>query len=133
MASKLSSSARCASLLLIIIQPIPCFAQSSDNSLIRVSLNFTYGQVLQEKITNNPFDVLEVFKENWTPYWTLESIFRAICYLLTAPNPDSPLNCDAGNLIRKGDMQGYLAMAKMYTKEMAIDKKEIKNFLETKN
>lgn len=39
---------------------------------------------------------LEVFKESWSPYWTLESIFRAICYLLTAPNPDSPLNCDAG-------------------------------------
>lgn len=41
---------------------------------------------------------LEVFKESWTPYWTLESIMRAISYLLTVPNPDSPLNCDAGNI-----------------------------------
>lgn len=72
---------------------------------------------------------LEVFKENWTPSWTLESIIRAILFLLSNPNPDSPLNCDAGNLIRKGDMKGFWSMARMYTNELAVNRKEISDIL----
>lgn len=33
--------------------------------------------------------------------------------------PDSPLNCDAGNLLRGGDIRGYNALARMYTLELA--------------
>lgn len=32
---------------------------------------------------------------------------------------DSPLNCDAGNLIRMEDMRGFNSLAKMYTLEYA--------------
>jgi peroxin-4 len=42
--------------------------------------------------------------------------------LLSGPAPDSPLNCDAGNLLRGGDVRGYNSMAKMYTFEYASGK-----------
>ena len=42
---------------------------------------------------------LDVLKDQWTPMWTLESACLAILDLLTYPNPDSPLNCDAGKLV----------------------------------
>jgi peroxin-4 len=49
--------------------------------------------------------------------WTLESTCRAIIALLGAPDATSPLNCDAGNLIRAGDMLGFHNLARMYTLE----------------
>ena len=64
---------------------------------------------------------LEVLKaEHWNVQWTLESVTRAIVNLLLNPNADSPLNCDAGNAIRAGDMLAFNSMAKMYTVEMAM-------------
>ena len=68
------------------MQPIPCFEHSSDNSLIRVSLNFTYGHVLHEKITNIPLDVLEVFKETSLP---LTSFIFSSAIGIGAFNPSS--------------------------------------------
>ena len=63
---------------------------------------------------------LDVLKNDWSPAWSLESICRAILALLSAPNADSPLNCDAGNMIRAGDMKAYNSMARMYTVEFAF-------------
>ncbi len=34
--------------------------------------------------------------------------------------PDSPLNCDAGNLLRARDTRGYNSLARMYTIEHAM-------------
>eukprot|EP00744_Colponema_vietnamica_P010616 GILI01014988.1.p1 GENE.GILI01014988.1~~GILI01014988.1.p1 ORF type:complete len:165 (+),score=2.44 GILI01014988.1:32-526(+) len=62
---------------------------------------------------------LDILKTDWTPAWTLQAVCRAIITLLSAPNADSPLNCDAGNLVRGGDMRGYESMARMYTMEFA--------------
>jgi peroxin-4 len=62
---------------------------------------------------------LDVLKEAWTPVWGLESTCRAIISLLSNPEADSPLNCDAGNLVRCGDMRGYYCLARMYTEEYA--------------
>ncbi|KAF8689514.1 hypothetical protein HU200_041842 [Digitaria exilis] len=39
------------------------------------------------------------------------------------PEPDSPLNCDSGNLLRSGDVRGFQSMARMYTKLAAMPKK----------
>jgi peroxin-4 len=65
---------------------------------------------------------LEVLKQGtWNPQWTLESVTRAIVNLLLNPNADSPLNCDAGNAIREGDMLAYNTMARMYTIEFASE------------
>mmetsp|Transcript_62221 Transcript_62221/g.71334 ORF Transcript_62221/g.71334 Transcript_62221/m.71334 type:complete len:160 (-) Transcript_62221:1918-2397(-) len=60
---------------------------------------------------------LDLFKSEWIPAWTLESVCRAVISLLSNPNEDSPLNCDCGNLIRMGDSRGYRSLAKMYTEE----------------
>lgn len=58
---------------------------------------------------------VDILKSAWSPAWTLQSTCRAIIVLLSHPEPDSPLNCDAGNLLRSGDQRGFRSVAKMYT------------------
>ncbi|KAL7067157.1 ubiquitin-conjugating enzyme family protein [Cryptosporidium serpentis] len=65
---------------------------------------------------------LDVIKDNWSPAWTLQSVCRAITALLHDPNAESPLNCDAGNIIRSGDMKAFNNMAKMYVIDYAQEK-----------
>lgn len=62
---------------------------------------------------------LDILKEAWTPVWTLESACRAVIALLGSPDADSPLNCDAGNLLRDGDLIGFESLARMYTLDYA--------------
>ncbi|CXH80919.1 ubiquitin-conjugating enzyme E2, putative [Plasmodium berghei] len=73
------------------------------------NVNFTTGALC-----------MDILKTNWSPAWTIQSLCRAILFLLNEPNAESPLNCDAGNLIRFGDIKGFKSMAKMYTKEYAM-------------
>lgn len=63
---------------------------------------------------------LDVLKSEWSPVWTLESTCRAIQSLMEAPAEDSPLNCDAGNLLRAGDDVGFRSLARMYTLDHGI-------------
>ncbi|KAL5367596.1 putative ubiquitin-conjugating enzyme E2 [Cryptosporidium parvum] len=62
---------------------------------------------------------IDVIKDNWTPAWTLHAVCRAIISILCDPNPNSPLNCDAGNILRCGDKKGFNNMARMYSLEYA--------------
>ncbi len=48
---------------------------------------------------------------------------QAILALMSDAAPDSPLNCDAGNLLRAGDTRGYNALARMYTMEYGMAQK----------
>lgn len=57
---------------------------------------------------------LDILKTRWSPAWTLNSVCRAVLNLLSEPEPDSPFNCDAGNLVRAGDKEGYWSMVRMY-------------------
>ncbi len=41
---------------------------------------------------------LDILKTAWSPAWTLLSVCQAIMALMSAPAPDSPLNCDAGGV-----------------------------------
>uniref|UniRef100_A0A0D3F7Z5 E2 ubiquitin-conjugating enzyme n=1 Tax=Oryza barthii TaxID=65489 RepID=A0A0D3F7Z5_9ORYZ len=66
---------------------------------------------------------LDILKNAWSPAWTLQSVCRAIIALMAHPEPDSPLNCDSGNLLRSGDIRGYQSMARMYTRLAAMAKK----------
>mmetsp|Transcript_11090 Transcript_11090/g.20921 ORF Transcript_11090/g.20921 Transcript_11090/m.20921 type:complete len:151 (+) Transcript_11090:111-563(+) len=63
---------------------------------------------------------LDILKTDWSPAWTLQYVCRAVIALLRDPNADSPLNCDAGNLLRSGDLRGFKSMARMYTLEHAL-------------
>ncbi|CAE7033114.1 PEX4 [Symbiodinium sp. CCMP2456] len=63
---------------------------------------------------------LDIVKTDWSPAWTLQYVCRAVIALLRDPNPESPLNCDAGNLLRNGDLRGFRSMARMYTTEHAM-------------
>ncbi|KAI8618901.1 ubiquitin-conjugating enzyme/RWD-like protein [Chytriomyces sp. MP71] len=58
---------------------------------------------------------LDLLKSAWSPAWTLKSACVAISLLLDSPEPDSPLNCDAANLLRCNDRRGYNSLIKMYT------------------
>lgn len=58
---------------------------------------------------------VDILKTAWSPAWTLQSTCRALLVLLAHPEPDSPLNCDAGNLLRHGDRRGFHSLARMYT------------------
>ena len=62
---------------------------------------------------------LDIIKKEWTPAWSQQSACRAIVCLLGDPAADSPLNCDAGNMIRAGDYVAYRSMARMYAVEFA--------------
>jgi peroxin-4 len=62
---------------------------------------------------------LDILKKEWSPAWGLQAACRAILALLSAPDADSPLNCDAGNMIRGGDDIAFQSTAKMYTIENA--------------
>jgi peroxin-4 len=62
---------------------------------------------------------LDILKNEWSPAWTLLSVCQAILALMNDPAADSPLNCDAGNLLRAGDLRAYNGLARMYAIEYA--------------
>ncbi|KAI7851474.1 ubiquitin-conjugating enzyme/RWD-like protein [Circinella umbellata] len=66
---------------------------------------------------------LDILKTEWSPAWTLKSTVLAVSLLLSNPEPSSPLNCDAANLLRCGDMLAYENLIRMYTQLHALPKK----------
>mmetsp|Transcript_11360 Transcript_11360/g.22495 ORF Transcript_11360/g.22495 Transcript_11360/m.22495 type:complete len:179 (-) Transcript_11360:176-712(-) len=60
---------------------------------------------------------LDILRREWSPAWSLQSTCRAVVALLSDPDASSPLNCDAGNMIRAGDMLAYESVAAMYDEE----------------
>jgi len=62
---------------------------------------------------------LDILKKEWSPAWGLQAACRAVIALMSDPDADSPLNCDAGNMIRGGDNLAFYTTAKMYAIENA--------------
>ncbi|KAE8220217.1 hypothetical protein CF319_g6222 [Tilletia indica] len=58
---------------------------------------------------------LDILAAQWSPAWTLSSACTAVLALLDAPEPDSPLNVDAANVLRSKDMIAYRSACQMYT------------------
>ncbi|KAL1921649.1 uncharacterized protein VTP21DRAFT_10291 [Calcarisporiella thermophila] len=67
---------------------------------------------------------LDILKTAWSPAWTLATTCTAIQLLLAHPEPSSPLNCDAANLMRCGDMVAYGSLVRMYTQLYAAEDRE---------
>jgi peroxin-4 len=63
---------------------------------------------------------IDILKKEWSPAWNLQSACRAIIAILGDPAADSPLNCDAGNMLRAGDDRAFRCMARMYCEEFAV-------------
>jgi peroxin-4 len=59
---------------------------------------------------------LDIIKSEWSPTWTLEALCKALRLLMENPNEDSPLNCDAANLIRLKEKDAYFALGRMYAR-----------------
>ncbi|KAI9502198.1 E2 ubiquitin-protein ligase peroxin 4 [Coemansia spiralis] len=64
---------------------------------------------------------LDILKSRWSPAWTLASTCLAVHLLLSDPEPSSPLNCDAANLLRCGDTVGYNSLVSFYTRMYALE------------
>eukprot|EP00913_Durusdinium_trenchii_P008574 g8052.t1 len=84
---------------------------SFETKVFHPNVNFNTGELC-----------VDILKTDWSPAWTLQYVCRAVVSLLRDPNADSPLNCDAGNLLRSGDLKGFHSMARMYTMEYAIER-----------
>lgn len=69
----------------------------------------------------------ELLKDKWSPSCNLETVCKSILFMLTNPFEDSPLNCDAGNLLRCNDLIGYYYIARMYTIDFAYGNIEKNN------
>ncbi|CAM9203458.1 unnamed protein product [Heterosigma akashiwo] len=63
---------------------------------------------------------LDILKKEWSPAWGLQAACRAIIAIMSDPAADSPLNCDAGNMVRAEDMRAYGSIASMYRIEHAL-------------
>lgn len=63
---------------------------------------------------------VDILKEEWSPAWSLNSVCRAVLALLHDPNPSSPLNCDAANILRCNDKLAYNSVARMYSMEYGL-------------
>ncbi len=57
---------------------------------------------------------LDILKNHWTPAWSLSLACQALIVLLANPEPGSPLNCDAGNLLRCKDFRGFSSLGKIF-------------------
>lgn len=92
---------------------------SSDYPLAPPSIQFV-TKVFHPNVHFWTGDVcLDILKKEWSPAWGLQAACRAVLALLSDPDADSPLNCDAGNMIRGKDEVAYRTTARMYTVEHA--------------
>ena len=44
---------------------------------------------------------LDILKDQWSPALTIQKVLLSISSLLTEPNPDDPLNIEAGDMLKK--------------------------------
>ncbi|RDW33007.1 ubiquitin-conjugating enzyme/RWD-like protein [Yarrowia lipolytica] len=62
---------------------------------------------------------IDVLKTQWSPAWTISSACTAVSAMLSLPEPDSPLNIDAANLVRCGDESAMEGLVRYYVNKYA--------------
>ncbi|KAJ9486066.1 hypothetical protein VN97_g7267 [Penicillium thymicola] len=60
---------------------------------------------------------LPLLDDGWRPAVTLETTLKAIQWLLSDPNPDSPLNVDIAVLLRNEDIAGWESVTRYWMEE----------------
>jgi peroxin-4 len=68
-------------------------------------------QIFHPNISKDGKICLDVLDGNWSPAFTLLYAMECIQLLMDAPEPDSPLNCDAANLLKQ-DKVAYESFVK---------------------
>jgi peroxin-4 len=93
---------------------------NSDYPLTPPSISFN-TPIFHPNIHFKTGDVcLDILKKEWSPAWGLQAACRGVLALLSDSDADSPLNCDAGNMVRNGDFSAFYATARMFTVENAM-------------
>lgn len=59
-------------------------------------------------------NIINEDENEWTPANTLIQVAYGIQSLVNCPNTDSPLNLDAGNILRQGDLRCYGNMVRYF-------------------
>lgn len=75
-------------------------------------------KIYHPNISLNGEICIDILKDKWSPVLTFYKVYLSIQSLLTDPNPDSPLNGDAGKLY-KLDKKEYRKMCQKYIKDYA--------------
>mmetsp|Transcript_6221 Transcript_6221/g.7882 ORF Transcript_6221/g.7882 Transcript_6221/m.7882 type:complete len:180 (+) Transcript_6221:99-638(+) len=93
---------------------------TSDYPLVPPNMTFV-TKIFHPNVHFKTGDIcLDILKKEWSPAWGLQAACRAVLALLSDPDASSPLNCDAGNMIRGEDMNAFWGTARMYTVENAM-------------
>lgn len=69
-------------------------------------------------ISSDGYLCVDFLQDKWIPSLSLCSMVDMIKLLLASPNPDSPLNCDAANLMRES-LDKHDRHARLHTQEYA--------------
>ncbi|KAM0746232.1 hypothetical protein T439DRAFT_294351 [Meredithblackwellia eburnea MCA 4105] len=79
------------------------------------TMSFDSSTIFHPNVTFKTGEIcLDVLKSEWSPIWTLRAACRAVQSLLALPEPSSPLNVDAANLLRCGDQVAFDSLVRMY-------------------
>ncbi|KAM0787183.1 hypothetical protein ACM66B_006429 [Microbotryomycetes sp. NB124-2] len=85
-------------------------------------ISFRSGAVFHPNVNFRTGEIcLDVLKAEWSPVWTLAASCRAVQALLAAPEPSSPLNVDAANLLRDGDLLAYGQLIRLHTRDGGLE------------